>query len=85
MSVVASGDAGSEILSLSILDNFMFAPVKFYLYSVPHTVFYYTNSRTSKIVRCNVEKCLQDSVERRVISVQAQCTTIPTKDLELNI
>ena len=49
------------------------------------TVRYERKSRTSKIVRCNVEKCLQDNVERQAISVQAQYTTIPTKDLELNI
>ena len=85
MSVVASGDAGSEILSLSIFDQFMFAHVKLYLYSVARTVYNKNNSRAGKIVRCNVEKCLQDSVVRQVISAQAQYTTIPTRDLELNI
>ena len=65
------------MLSFSILDHFMALLIRTFRYE--------RKSRTSKIVRCNVEKCLQDNVERQAISVQAQYTTIPTKDLELNI
>ena len=84
-SVVASGDEGSEMLSFSIFEHLMFYSVKFYLYSVRVQVHNKNKSRTSKIVRCNVEKCLQDNVERQVISAQVQYTTIPTKGLKLNI
>ena len=86
--VVASGDEGSEILSVSILEHFyvLFWEVLFIQYSSAcRTAHKRNKSRTSKIVRCNVEKCLQDNVERQVISAQVQYTTIPTKGLKLNI